>query len=150
MMKKIITNTVLVLAVAMVGAVGLHAQPASASSYCTSYMYGYGGSGQCVKNIQTLLNSYKIRLVLDWQNLAMDGSFGRLTKASVQRLQSVTYGAGGGYGYALNPDGIVGPKTWRKLCTLVNSGTGNYVNDWRDRAAYNDANCAVYGGAFRF
>lgn len=149
-MKKLVMNTMVALAVVVVGSASLNARPAYAVSYCTNYIYGYGGSGQCVRDIQTLLDSYKVMLAIGWQNLAIDGSYGKLTKASVQRLQSVTYGGGGGYGYAINPDGVVGPQTWRKLCTLVNSGSGNYINDWRDRAAYNDANCAKYAGAFKF
>lgn len=140
--------------VGIIASFSFSAPRAHAISYCTSYMYGYGGTGQCVRNIQALLDSYHVRLAIGPVDnptpIAIDGSFGNITKARVQTLQRVVYAAGGGYGQVLTADGIVGPKTWRKLCTLVNSGEGNYIYDWRDRAAYNDANCAVYGGAFRF
>lgn len=155
--SKIVNNSRnLVIAMLLAAVVVINIRPTSANaiSYCTSYQYGYGGSGQCVKDIQTLLDSYHVRLSIgpidNPTPIAIDGSFGKLTKARVQALQSAVYGAGAGYGQAINADGIVGPLTWRKLCTLVNSGEGNYIYDYRDKAAYIDANCAKYSGAWRF
>ncbi|GAB1541538.1 hypothetical protein NUACC21_42090 [Scytonema sp. NUACC21] len=59
----------------------------------------FGSSGNSVRVLQRLLvsNGYFVRI---------DGSFGALTEAAVRAFQS---------GRGLNPDGIVGPRTWAEL-----------------------------------
>lgn len=61
---------------------------------------GYGSRGDSVKMLQTLLNRLGY-------NLTVDGDFGAKTEAAVKEYQRKN---------GLTMDGIVGAKTWSKLC----------------------------------
>ena len=75
---------------------------------------GYGSSGACVKDIQQLVNS------LSGSKLTVDGLYGPLTKTAVLNFQKTAFAKD-----STQWDGIVGAKTWSKLCTLTptNSST---------------------------
>jgi len=120
-------------------------QPASAAT-CTSYVYGPGGTGTCVRYIQTILNGAALDgansclLSGTWQNgviatdttsqIAVDGSYGPITKGRVYTFQK---------SHCISYDGWVGPQTWGKLCGEGSqagynlSGPGWYNKyDWKD------------------
>ncbi|MEH0108581.1 peptidoglycan-binding domain-containing protein [Tersicoccus sp. MR15.9] len=92
------------------------AAPAQAAS-CTSYIYGSGGSGPCVANIQKMLNGVANAEAhgdptrgcnsLYLHYIATDGSWGPRTDTAVRRFQGWT---------CSKVDGVVGPATWRALC----------------------------------
>lgn len=106
------------------------APKASAAAACTSYYYGYGGTGTCVKYIQTILNgaSQNASTCNGYRDstaiLATDGSFGSLTLSRVKAFQK---------SHCLVNDGSVGPLTWNKLCS-VGSQSGYYLSGpgWYD------------------
>ena len=79
--------------------------PAHAAS-CTSYTYSYGGYSTCIRYIQDLLN-FKASKGVN-RRVAVDGAFGTQTRAAVIELQRW---------YRITADGIVGPVTWRRLCS---------------------------------
>ncbi|MGO3147431.1 MAG: peptidoglycan-binding domain-containing protein [Leucobacter sp.] len=132
----------------------LGATPAQAAS-CTSYKYSYGGTGTCVKYIQQILNgasangqsSCKIngKWVGDARNyLTADGKWGTLTKNRVTSFQR---------SHCLVADGIVGAKSWSKLCEVGRqsgyylSGPGWYnKNDRGDRFRLAAYKSSVYAG----
>ena len=98
--------------------------PAQAAS-CTSYQYGSGGSGQCVKEIQTMLNGITYEYggpgnygcgTLSTGYLTADGQFGSLTLAKVKSFQKWQ---------CLSADGVVGRNTWRELCDWA--GQVNFI-----------------------
>jgi hypothetical protein len=66
-----------------------------------------GSRGAEVRRLQTLLNA-------PGQSLGVDGGFGHATEAAVRAFQRA---------HNLNPDGVVGPATWRAL--LGNSPAAN-------------------------
>jgi peptidoglycan hydrolase-like protein with peptidoglycan-binding domain len=59
-------------------------------------------SGDSVRRLQLLLNS----ILTPPPHLTLDGAFGLGTEAAVKRLQR---------GQKLEPDGVVGPRTWEVL-----------------------------------
>ena len=124
-MKKL-QRLVLALVAGVLAATGLAMTtqaPAQAAS-CTSYQYGSGGSGQCVKEIQTMLNG--ITYVYGGQPsgcgplstgyLTVDGSFGPKTLTKVKTFQR---------SHCLTPDGIIGRRTWGELCAMA--GQVNFI-----------------------
>lgn len=61
---------------------------------------GYISTGEEVKTVQLLLNA------MGYGNLEVDGIFGSATELAVKRFQTSR---------GLEPDGVVGPDTWRYL-----------------------------------
>lgn len=78
----------------------------AATAPCRQYQYSQGGTGSCVKAIQSLTAVAAPRI-------AHDGIFGAATRNAVKTFQGR---------YGLDADGIVGPKTWAKLCSPGNVG----------------------------
>ncbi len=79
---------------------------------CNSTPTLYQGSyGNCVKAVQTLLNGTRC-----WGSIAVDGSFGPITRQRVIWYQQRA---------RLAADGIVGPNTWNALLSYrVSCGYG--------------------------
>ncbi|UOE43562.1 peptidoglycan-binding domain-containing protein [Agromyces larvae] len=107
-------SRILVVLAAVAVAAGIFgtAAPASAATApCRQYVYGYGGTGNCVKAIQALVSTSStvnaarpdIRTPI-----ARDGSFGKITLGAIRTYQSVNH---------LQVDGVVGPQTWTRLCS---------------------------------
>ncbi|GIW70938.1 MAG: hypothetical protein KatS3mg102_0480 [Planctomycetota bacterium] len=63
-----------------------------------------GAQGEAVRELQDRLNAHRERLGLP--PLAADGSFGPATRVALQQFQRMR---------GLEPDGVAGPATWRKL-----------------------------------
>ena len=99
---------VTVAAVAATGLVAATAPEASAST-CRQNVYGYGGTGYCVKAIQALVSASSTTSPENdiRYTIARDGSFGSKTLRAVKKYQSI-----GG----LAVDGRVGKNTWSRLC----------------------------------
>ncbi|HSW36814.1 MAG TPA: peptidoglycan-binding domain-containing protein [Candidatus Saccharimonadales bacterium] len=108
----------LVLAVVVVGfgVVGAYLFVRSHAATCTSYTYAQGVNGTCVANIQKMLNGLTYERQpnsdLGSNQLAVDGSFGPLTKSKIVGFQKFSVDH-------LVVDGKVGPKTWNSLCLYV-------------------------------
>ncbi|MGH7217944.1 MAG: peptidoglycan-binding domain-containing protein [Candidatus Microsaccharimonas sp.] len=99
------------IGIAMVlGLVLLPFNQVNAASGCVVYTYRQGNSGSCVKNIQTIITLNTRSGICGNVNTAVviDGSFGPKTAAGVKAFQREN---------CLTADGIVGPNTWRALCT---------------------------------
>ena len=75
---------------------------------CTKYVYRQSGTGTCVKYIQKLVNYHNRSPRYSSYKLSIDGSFGPKTKAAVLNVQKM---------YQIKRDGIVGPQTWRIICS---------------------------------
>lgn len=90
---------------------------ADALSYCYGKVYRNGSRGQCVKDIQEILN------IDDYgpAKLTVDGVYGINTQDDVYQLQSVLSG------YP-NADGVVGPFTWKLLCQVDRGSDGPEVD----------------------
>jgi len=102
----------------------------AATPGCINYTYKQGSSGHCVKDIQTLAN-FKLAVS---PKLATDGSFGPATRYGVTQVQ---YAAG------LTIDGVVGPNTWKTLCSdwsAIGRG-GSFLGVYK--TAYLDAGCSA-------
>jgi peptidoglycan hydrolase-like protein with peptidoglycan-binding domain len=98
---------------------------ANAAGTCTSYTYRVGDSATCVRYIQQMVNDYPFTGVA---TLSTDGSFGAKTKAGVQAVQRDAFSdVKLGAVKAITADGIVGPNTWKKLCTFYR-GSAQYVD----------------------
>jgi peptidoglycan hydrolase-like protein with peptidoglycan-binding domain len=120
---------------------------------CNSATFSQGSSGQCVKNIQMILNGMKdYSASLPWpftpiggSYLTVDGSFGPKTKAQVMDFQlaldQVPVLAG------MKVDGIVGPQTWRVMCTAAQSNFASASSTSNEKLAYV---AAVYSGCRPF
>lgn len=90
----------------------MNAAPAQANSKCVDNVYKYGGYGTCVGYLQTMLNYDNPHS----QDITVDNSYGSNTRSAVKYFQRWN---------ALDIDGVVGPKTWKKLCKPSQRGT-NY------------------------
>ena len=75
------------------------------------YTLQVGSSGDSVKCMQSYLNVISQKNGYGWATLAVDGSFGNLTKQAVINFQAK---------YALKIDGIVGSITWSKIISEFN------------------------------
>lgn len=102
---KLLAGIIMVL-----GLVLLPFNQANAASGCVVYTYRQGNSGTCVKNIQTIITLNTRSGSCGNVNTAVviDGQFGPNTAAGVKAFQREN---------CLTADGIVGPNTWRALCT---------------------------------
>ncbi|MFE2549697.1 peptidoglycan-binding protein [Streptomyces sp. NPDC059355] len=72
------------------------------------YNYSQGDSDVCVAGLQELVSQYGLS---SWEQSGgnfVDGAFGARTASAVRRFQSTHH---------LDPDGVVGPRTWEKLLT---------------------------------
>lgn len=84
------------------------ASTANAASGCVASTYRQGAVSSCVKNIQVIINSYR-----NLNNtIATDGRFGPATKSAVVSFQRSV---------GITADGIVGPNTWKNLCSVRKS-----------------------------
>lgn len=113
-MRRIIA-TLLTAASLIFGTAIVGAAPANAAPICRQYIYKQGGDGTCVKAIQALVSTVGVRRIdipYVGPGIAIDGKFGPATRTAIVKLQSRT---------GLAADGVVGPKTWSKLCS------GHYV-----------------------
>ena len=110
-----IEMAIVVLVVAALGFVGYRVlnNTSHAGTNCKGTNYSQGSSGQCVKDIQTLVNA------LDKTSLTVDGSFGPMTAQAVKSFQLSRGGA---------QDGVVGPATWSLLCSLPLPSATNAQN----------------------
>lgn len=110
---------------------------------CTERLFSTGSQSVCVSYIISLMNaSGKVSKA---NRLIPGVNFGARTKAAVQEFQSNTNTKGGA-------DGIVGPNTWAKLCSLGSSSQtawtkagcgGQATNTYRTKPAAT-ANSADY------
>ena len=100
----------IIVALIVVG-VGIKLVSNAAISTCVQGTFRQGNSGQCVKNIQILAN-HKIRNAPAFYSnlapLAQDGSFGLKTKIGIVAIQKQ---------FKLTQDGVVGPASWKVLCS---------------------------------
>ncbi|MFD5507108.1 peptidoglycan-binding protein [Streptomyces sp. NPDC127051] len=72
------------------------------------YNYSQGDSDVCVAGLQELVSRFGLT---SWEQSGgnfVDGAFGARTDSAVRRFQST---------HNLDPDGVVGPRTWEKLLT---------------------------------
>lgn len=83
---------------------------ASGSGACVHRLFSYGSSGDCVADIQQMLND-QIWLAFDsgyrGTYISVSGWFGPITASQVRYFQ---------WKYRLGVDGVAGPRTWRSLC----------------------------------
>ena len=149
--KKLTIGLALVLLSAS-GSVMVPAGQASAAARCTDYMYGYGGNGTCVRYLQQMLNAAGANWAeasyygtcygrsVSMEVLATDGSFGGRTDAKVRSFQNA---------YCLGTDGLVGQKTWAKLCQRI---SGWYTNtSYPGASMYNQGhNAGYYAGCSKY
>src|SRR3954467_12178476 len=89
---------VLVFAVAGVG----YLVASHAASPCRARTFRAGSKGHCVRDVQGMLQ------LTTNGGLRVDGKFGSRTNNTVKKFQR---------SHHLGADGIVGRKTWSKLCT---------------------------------
>jgi peptidoglycan hydrolase-like protein with peptidoglycan-binding domain len=75
-------------------------------SACVYEKSRHPGPSDCVELIQDALNEWNERVLLDSLPLTLDGRFGTKTKLRVEMFQRH---------HDLDPDGIVGPRTWEAL-----------------------------------
>ncbi len=116
---------------ALVGGLVWHGSRA-ASLHCVDQTFSEGSSGQCVKDIQSMLN-YKIYYTASSSYIPMDGAFSSITKSRVSTFQNdVKHGKhypqgaeiqNWQYLHAINVTGTVNPQTWAQLC--LPTGTDN-------------------------
>jgi peptidoglycan hydrolase-like protein with peptidoglycan-binding domain len=121
MYKKLAFATAGVLLAAGLG-LGTAGSASAAAPYdnnCSGYstsepLLGMNSSGDPVKALQCQLN-----MTVRGANLTVDGIFGRNTRNAVVKFQSCD---------SLDPDGLVGPKTWAQLDAWSDIDTSaNYV-----------------------
>ena len=95
----------LVLLVSLLGGV-LVFRSFAATKPCVQQQFSQGSRGQCVKYIQAMLN---VQIFKADQNkyMPVDGVFGSKTKDYAAFFQGLNN---------LGASGVVGPKTWEKLC----------------------------------
>lgn len=106
----------------------------AATNSCRFYNYNRGDTGYCVRMAQTLLKGpYTVSFGGFTSNLALDGSYGPATQAAAYKWQRV---------YGLKYDGVVGPQTWKSLCSF-GAGGGVSNTTYASRATYNAAFAAT-------
>lgn len=125
---KTIQMLVVVVVIGAVGVVALKKSFAATTTisggkypyYCTIYYEStnstivwhptvrYSSTGKCVKELQGHLNKLTDNNFHQLYYLTVDGIFGSKTLAAVKDFQKRN---------GLEADGIVGPKTWRKIHT---------------------------------
>jgi hypothetical protein len=107
------SHTMAIIAIVVVfGAVGtfMLVRSKATTSGCIGSSYRERKmNNNCVKQIQIMVNYFNYPSHID-----EDGDFGPATKTAVKKFQS-------NYGLSNDADGIVGPNTWKKLCTSTNS-----------------------------
>lgn len=122
---KIIYSSLLAVVVITGSAIaamgGTHAAPS-----CYAQTWKQGSSGQCVKDIQNLLN-YDLYSTNSSQYLTLDGQYGSYTTAAVKQEQKNS---------GITVNGTVNTQTWPHVCT---PGSGS-VPSWYTSAA-TDAGC---------
>ncbi len=134
MKKSIVLKSLSVIVAVFAMAVmvsGLSAPSAdAATNSCRYYNYNRGDTGYCVRMAQTLLKGpFTVNVGGFTANLATDSSYGPATEAAAYKWQRV---------YGLKYDGVVGPQTWRSLCSFgAGGGVPNTTAASRDR--YNAA-----------
>lgn len=95
---------------ALFGGVGVYflSNSNAATPPCVRQYIGNGSTGQCVRDVQRLLNGLRGAVQgYGGTNLAVDGADGSNTTAQIRHFQAH---------FVLTTDGIVGPNTWRTLC----------------------------------
>lgn len=90
---------------AYIGMQAVQQSTASAAKSCVNKIFKQGSKDTCVKYIQQLLNASGKS-----GTISADGVFGSGTKTAVVKFQKAK---------SLNADGVVGSKTWNKLCTVT-------------------------------
>jgi len=125
-----------VVAVLLVGIVGGMVVARSHANTCVQSSYRRGSSGQCVRNIQNMMNVVTKDYAsqdgyaycsdprrVSGNQIAADGSFGPATEAKVKNYQ---------YWTCLSQDGVVGPKTWEAICVYAGSSYYHrtYLSTW--------------------
>jgi peptidoglycan hydrolase-like protein with peptidoglycan-binding domain len=92
---------------------------ASAATACVDKVYKLNAESTCVRYIQQMLNGqtnyngqdpYSASPLAGQPKLSVDGVFGSKTNDRVKKLQKWQ---------GLTVDGIVGKKTWNKLCSVT-------------------------------
>jgi len=95
-----------IIAVVIIGGIGAYIFGTSHAATCRSYTFAQGSSGQCVKDIQGLLN-YDLVGLNSSKYLVVDGQYGPKTRDYVKLWQGMN---------GLPTDGVVGPQTWNQVC----------------------------------
>ena len=114
------------LIVAIVVAIGgyVYLNSSHAATTCYAQQWQQNSSGQCVKDIQNLLN-YQLYGTKSSSYLSVDGSFGSYTKAAVEQEQKNN---------SITANGIVATQTWTALCASSSLST---APSWYTAAASN-------------
>ncbi|HSX33533.1 MAG TPA: peptidoglycan-binding domain-containing protein [Candidatus Saccharimonadales bacterium] len=110
---QVLSIAFIVVAFGSVGAFLLVKSNATSCIYGV-FSYGRGSRGGCVQDIQMLVDYH----LPASQSITGDGSFGPLTDQGVKRVQAA---------YKIEVDGVVGPHTWRALCTNHHSPYSNIL-----------------------
>jgi peptidoglycan hydrolase-like protein with peptidoglycan-binding domain len=127
----ILPALVMAIVVAIGGYVYLYGTHAATTCYAQQLQQG--SSGQCVKDVQNLLN-YQLFGAKSSNFLSVDGQFGSYTKAAVQQEQKNN---------SITMNGIVATQTWQALCA---SSSSSSAPSWYTSAASN-AGCPVTSGS---
>lgn len=139
-MKKVSIKLIVMSFVMAVAAALLPASQTNAASGCVTGTYRQGSRGDCVRYIQSILtyNTQSGRCGSVNTATGIDGAFGPKTLAAVKALQGE---------YCLVKDGIVGPNTWRTLCTeAFYTRVASRTDDDRAWVAGLRAGCATMSG----
>lgn len=111
--KTILVTAVFTLSGAVASLVPATASAAAAKKPCTQQNYRSGSRGNCVNYIQNMLNLAQPNQT----KLDTDGRFGPKTRTAVRAWQTDK---------KLVVDGIVGPETWRSLCSVNDTSNEAY------------------------
>lgn len=132
---------VLAAFIAATATMSLVPSPRAAAANCVNYVYAYGGTGRCVKNIQKILNGVsnvysgitQCNTTMTQTFLSTDGVWGNKTDAKVRQYQRWS---------CLSADGVVGPQSWRHLCSDAHDmGIWNITYAIWAYSAGHDAGC---------
>jgi peptidoglycan hydrolase-like protein with peptidoglycan-binding domain len=110
-----LVRLIMTVVVVVFGAIGtLILVRSSAATTCANQTVGKGNAGQCVTDIQEMLNGFAASHVLypktynyAGSRLPTDGVFGTGTYSQVRYFQDWS---------RINDDGVVGKQTWAELC----------------------------------